>query len=66
MDALEDYLTSDVIDDVVEDPIAYWATIADGRNVEKAALARMAIHYLGVPGEFSLGSRSAFTYFHHP
>ena len=64
MDALEDYLTSDVIEDVVEDPIAYWATIADGRNVEKAALARMAIHYLGVPGKFYLGSRSSFTYFH--
>ena len=52
VDALEDYLSSDVIDDVVEDPISYWATIADGRNAEKAALARMAIHYLGVPGMF--------------
>ena len=62
VDALEDYLSSDVIDDVVEDPIAYWATIADSRNAEKAELARMAIDYLGVPGKFSAALLCAFIY----
>ena len=53
-DALEDYLNSNLIQDVSENPVAYWSPLLDHRDPERAALARMAIDYLSVPGKCSV------------
>ena len=52
MDALEEYLKSDTLAAHVNNPIQYWVEYlrANERHAERAALARMAIDYLAIPG----------------
>ena len=50
-DALEEYLNMPVLD-TVKDPVAYWDSVlctAKG-NRQQAALARMALDFLTIPG----------------
>ena len=51
-DALEDYLALPVLESV-KDPIAYWDTVlsTSQNNPSSAALARMALDYLTIPGK---------------
>ena len=51
-DALEEYLALPIIE-TVKDPIGYWDSVlrSSNGNPGAAALARMALDFLTVPGE---------------
>ena len=57
-DALEEYLKTDVIPHVYEDPLPYWSAILNSQpdGLESTALARMALDYLSIPGIFQFNS----------
>ena len=51
VNVLEAYLAAPPLQHVT-DPLAYWTSTVL-RNVQEAPLARMALDYLSVPGQFS-------------
>lgn len=57
-DALEEYLALPVIE-TVKDPVAYWNSVLTGSksNPGAAALARMALDFLTIPGMLSSSLR---------
>ena len=60
VDALREYLDSDVLEYTKTNPLAYWLEV-DTSNAERAALARMAIDYLGAPGMYTFSYQATLS-----